>query len=243
MSTRPWWHRRADRDFHDEIHAHIELETERLIADGVDATEARQRARRAFGNVTTAEERFYEASRWVWVEQLRQDIRYAVRTLWRSRTFVASAVLTLAIALSLVTVVFAVFNAYVLRPFAIPDPYSVYQLAWQRGPDDGGTRFTWREYEEARTRHDIFGGAVAHRFQMLAVGGRRLYAAFVSGNYFDTLRPQVRLGRSLAEFDAAVPGSAPVAVLSDHGWAILFDRDPQVLGRWTSTASKSRSSA
>jgi predicted permease len=167
----------------------------------------------------------------VWVEQLRQDIRYAVRTLWRSRTFVASTVFTLAIALSLVTVVFAVFNAYVLRPFAIPDPYSVYQLAWRHGPDDGGARFTWREYEEVRTRHDVLGGAVAHRFQMLAVGGRRLYAAFVSGNYFDTLRPQVRLGRSLAEFDAAVPGSAPVAVLSDQGWAILFDRDPQVLGR------------
>ena len=233
MSTRQWWSRvrRTDRDFHNEIQSHIDLEVDRLIGEGVDPVDARHRARRAFGNVTTAEEHFYEARRFVWVEQLRQDVRYAVRTLWRSRGFVASTVLTLAVALSLVTVVFAVFNVYVLRPFAIPDPHSVYQLAWRHGPDDGGAQFTWREYEEARTRHDVLDGAVAHRFQMLAVGGRRLYAAFVSGNYFETLRPRIRLGRSLAEFDAAVPGSAPVAVLSDHGWAMLFDRDPQVLGR------------
>jgi predicted permease len=233
MSTRHWWSRvrRTDRDFHHEIQAHIDLEVERLIADGVNPIEARHRARRAFGNVTAAHERFYEARRLIWVEQLRQDIRYAVRTLWHSRTFVATTVMTLAIALGLVTVVFAVFNAYVLRPFAILDPHGVYQLAWQHGPDDGGTQFTWREFEEVRGRHDVLDGVVAHRFQLLAVGGRRLYAAFVSGNYFDTLRPQVRLGRSLAEFDTAVPGSAPVAVLSDHGWAMLFDRDPHVLGR------------
>ncbi len=196
MSTRHWWsrvRRRADRDFRVEIQSHIDLEAERLIADGVDATEARQRARRLSGNVTAAEERFYDASRWVWAEQLRQDIRYALRTLWRSRTFVATTALTLAVALALVTVVFAVFNAYVLRPFAILDPHGVYQLTWRHGPDDGGTRFTWREFEEVRARHDVLDGAVAHRFQMLAVGGRRLYAAFVSGNYFETLRPQVRL--------------------------------------------------
>jgi hypothetical protein len=59
MSTRPWWRRRTDRDFHDEIRAHLALEAERLMAEGVDPIDARDRARRAFGNVTAAEERFY----------------------------------------------------------------------------------------------------------------------------------------------------------------------------------------
>jgi predicted permease len=233
MSTRQrgWWRRRPDRDFGDEIASHIDLEVERLIADGMDPREARARARRAFGNVAAAQERYYEARRWVWVEQLRQDVRYALRTLWRSRPFVAATVVTLAIALTLITVVFAVFNAYVLRPFAVPDPYSVYQLAWQHGPGDGGASFTWREYEDVRARHDIFDGAVAHRFQMLRIDGRPLYSAFVSGNYFEVLRPRLRLGRALADFDASAPGGAPVAVLSDPGWAMLFDRDPQVIGK------------
>jgi hypothetical protein len=154
MSTRRsgWRPRRSDADFHDEIDAHITLEAERLIAEGVDPVEARAAARRAFGNVAAAEERFYEASRWLWLEQLRQDVRYAVRTLWRSRAFVATTVLTLAIALGLVTVLFAVFNAYVLRPFAIPDPSRVFQLAWRLPPDDGSATFTWREYTDLRRR-------------------------------------------------------------------------------------------
>ena len=227
-----WWRRaRPDDDFHAEIQAHLDLEAEHLAADGANPAEARQTARRAFGNVGLVEERYYESSRWVWLEQVRQDVRYAVRTLWRSRTFVASTVLTLAIALSLVTVIFAVFNAYVLSPLSIPDPYRVYQLAWQMPADDAGALFTWREYQAFRDRRDVLEGAAAHRFQMLSANGRPLYAAFVSGNYFDTLRPRLQLGRALAEFDTTAPGGAPVAVLSDPGWAALFDRDPNVLGR------------
>ena len=227
-----WWRRaRTDEDFHAEIQAHLDLEAEELRAGGIRPADAHDSARRAFGNVGRVEEQFYETSRWIWLEQMRQDIRYAVRTLWRSRTFVAATVVTLAIALSLVTVIFALFNAYVLRPFAIPDPYRVYQVGWQVPPDDGGAFFNWREYQAFRDRRDVFEGAVAHRFQMLAANRQPLYAAFVSGNYFDTLRPRMQLGRPLAEFDTTAPGGAPVAVLSDPGWAALFNRDPDVLGR------------
>ena len=85
--------------------------------------------------------------------------------------------------------------------------------------------------DEIRSRSDLFDGVAAHRWQLLSSGGRRLRAAFVSGNYFETLQPRFRQGRPLAAFDAATPGGAPVAVLSDQGWAALFDRDPAVLGR------------
>ena len=234
MSTRQWrpWRRwRPDEDFHREIQAHLDIETDRLVAEGIEPEAARQAARRTFGNVGVTAERFYETNRWMWFEQLRQDARYAVRTLRRSPAFFATTVATLAIALALVTVVFAVFNAYVLRPFAIPDPYRVYQLAWQARDDHGGAIFTEREYLDVRQRHDLFEGVVAHRFQIVSAGGRPLYAAFVSGNYFDVLRPRLGLGRPLGESDSVQPGGAPVAVLSDQCWLTLFNRDPQVLGR------------
>lgn len=125
----------------------------------------------------------------MWLDELRHDVRYAVRTLRRSPAYFATTVATLAIALALVTVLFAAFNAYVLHPFAIPDPYRVYQLAWQ-SRDDGGAAFTWREYQDVRERRDLFDGVVAHRFQMLSAAGRPLYGSFVSGNYFDVLRPR-----------------------------------------------------
>jgi hypothetical protein len=116
--------RRSDEDFADEVRAHIELETDRLIADGWDPREARDAARRRFGNVLSTLERFHESTRWVWLEQIAQDVRYAWRGLFGSPVFAATAVLTLAVGLSLITVVFAVFNAYVLRPFAVRDPGS-----------------------------------------------------------------------------------------------------------------------
>ena len=56
------------------------------------------------------------------LEQCWRDLCYASRGLRQSRAFVATTVLTLAVGMGLVTVVFAVFNAYVLRPFAVHDP-------------------------------------------------------------------------------------------------------------------------
>jgi hypothetical protein len=55
--------RRSDDDFRHEIEAHIALEADRLIAEGVSPDEARHRAARTLGNVTAARERFYESRR------------------------------------------------------------------------------------------------------------------------------------------------------------------------------------
>src|SRR5215210_5241073 len=55
---------RRDDDFSEELKAHIDLETERLVGEGMTVADARSAALRAFGNVTVAKERFYEANRW-----------------------------------------------------------------------------------------------------------------------------------------------------------------------------------
>ena len=74
--------------------------------------------------------------------------------------FVATTVLTLAVALSLLTVVFTIFNAYVLRPFAVRDPGALHRIVWL-AHDDGGSQFRWRDYEALRERRDLFEAAVA----------------------------------------------------------------------------------
>src|SRR5687767_14032348 len=129
--------RRSHDDFSREIQAHLELETDRLIAEGWSPEDATDAARRSFGNVVAAKERFYESSRWVWLEQLVQDLRYALRTLRRSPSFLATSVLTLAVGLGLITVTFTVVNAFVLRPFAIRDPGGLHKISWL-SQDSGG---------------------------------------------------------------------------------------------------------
>ena len=144
--------------------------------------------------------------------------------------FAATTVLTLAVGLGLVTVVFAIFNAYVLRPFAVRDPYSLHRIVWTAQDAFGGS-FRWRDFQELEGRQDLFSDVTAEATRYLSSAEGPVEAAFVSGNYFESLGARVLLGRPLASFDAGAPGGSPVAVLSDEGWARLFDRDPAVLGQ------------
>src|SRR5919106_3646132 len=75
---------RSDEDFAREIDAHIAIETDRLIAEGVAPAEAQTRARRAFGNVTRTRERYYDSRRIGWLEDFRRDLRSAWRNVRRN---------------------------------------------------------------------------------------------------------------------------------------------------------------
>src|SRR5262245_29756631 len=146
--------RRAD-DFAAEVDAHLQHEIDRLVAEGVNPADARAAALRTFGSPTRAREQFHERSRWIWLEQFVQDVRYAGRGLKASPAFLATTVLTLTVALSLLTVAFTTFNAYVLRPFPVADPSSLYRLAW-RAPAAGDGTFSRRAVAELRGRADLF---------------------------------------------------------------------------------------
>src|SRR5262245_5208996 len=167
-------------------------------------------------------------------ERMMKDVIYSARGLARDRSFTLTTVATLTVGLALVTVVFAVFNAYVLRPYAVRDPYSLYEIRWsarQAGAGSAGRTFRWVDYRELRERKDLFDDVIGERNQTVSSDSRPLLVAFVTGNYFQMLGGRVLSGRALADFDARLDGPEPVAVLSYHAWTRRYDRDPAIIGR------------
>jgi hypothetical protein len=111
-----------DDELKREIEDHLELETADRQADGLSPEEARHAAQRAFGSVLRAT----EDTRAVWspiaIEQTRQDVRHALRSLVRQPMFAVVAVTTLALSIGVSTAIFSVVEAALLRPLPYPDP-------------------------------------------------------------------------------------------------------------------------
>ena len=125
------WRRRTDEDFNEEIRANIAIDTDRFVAEGMSHKKAHDAALRAFGNVTRAQERFYEAGRMVWLDDLGRDVRYAFRALYKNPGFAAVVVVTLGLGIGANTAVFSVINTVVLRSLPVERPDELVELLFK----------------------------------------------------------------------------------------------------------------
>ena len=96
---------RRDDDLEREIRQHLELEAEERAAEGLSADDARRAARRAFGNVTLTQEDARAVWLPIWMQQIAQDVRYAMRISLRSPAFTLGAVLVFSLGLGASTMI------------------------------------------------------------------------------------------------------------------------------------------
>jgi predicted permease len=238
--------RRAPSDFSQELQAHLELEMDRLRAEGLTEQQAYHAARRNLGNLATAGEHFYESSRCLWLEHLGQETRHAWRRLRKAPAFTITATLTLALGIGATTSIFTLVHAVLLKSLPVSNPDRLYRLGkkthccvWGAySQDDEISIVSYDLYKHFRDNTKGFEELAAFQAGGARLGVRRAQSRnaaesfpgeYVSGNYFAMFGLSAYAGRTLTMADDQ-PGAAPTAVMSYRLWREKYAGDPSVVG-------------
>ena len=168
--------------------------------------------------------------------QLLANLRFAVRTLAKSPSFVLVAVVSLALGVGANTAMFSYVDAVLLRPLPVPESGRIVEVE-STTPDTRLGRTSYADYVDLRDRtktiqdlacYDYFFAGIAVRANEVP---KYSLNAIVSGNFFSGLRVQPVLGRGFRADEDAATGRDRVVVIGYHMWDREFARDRSVLGR------------
>jgi putative ABC transport system permease protein len=172
------------------------------------------------------------------IDDLRQDLRQAVRGLRRMGGVAAVAILALALGIGAATTMFSVVYAALLRPppFADPDQL-VMVFATRSTPQDGQLRLRWSVPTAAAlaAASSSYQAIATVTGASIAVSGsgaaEQIDGEMVSAGYFDVVHVAPAAGRVFRADEDTVAGAHPVAIVSDRLWRLRYNADPTLVGR------------
>lgn len=227
----------SEDDLNAEVQQHLQLLTERNMAQGMSGEEAVAAARRQFGNTTLLQEDRRDLQRFPLIEEVWHDLRYSLRTLWKARGFAAVSIATLALGIGAATAIFSVIDNVLLAPF----PYQgaarmVFPRihAAQQAQDEGRQGYTATEVLQFAENNHVFDGLTAAKEDLVLYrhdkGTEQLNGAHVSPGTFEFFGLPALHGRVARPADYA-PGAPPVFVLRYKTWKERFNGDLSVLNK------------
>lgn len=217
----------AERELKDEFAFHLQMERDKLIAQGLSPAAADSEARRRFGGMTRESQRARDQWGIGVMRDLASDVRHASRQLRRRPAFTIAGTLTLAIGIGATVSLFSVVRGTLLRPLPIANEQNVH-VFW--------LDYSWRasEYEFLKPRVNAFTDIAGYSLNGYTLtrddGAITTLATVVTANIFDVLGATPALGRTFAMGDDRA-GAEPVIVLSWRFWQRTFAGDSAIVGR------------
>src|SRR5688572_24262694 len=138
--------RNLEAEMAEEMRSHLDFEAAARRAQGRGEDEAKNLAHRSFGGIEQAKEQCRDELRFIWLEQMYQDVRYALRSLGKSPSFTLTAVVTLGLGIGVNAALFSVVNMVGLRPLPVQDPEDVVVLIGRTAQGRTRGSFGYTEY-------------------------------------------------------------------------------------------------
>jgi predicted permease len=222
----------------EEFRFHLDMETARLVREGVAPDEARRRTLAAFGGLDRQRETMRDERGARWLHDLGADLRYALRAMRRSPGYATAVALTLGLGIGVNGMTAGYVNALLFRPIPAPEPEQLVALFTRNTRTGGAHQLGYRDYQDFRDSGVFAGlaGASGVPLNVVVASASRSAAAdmvwgeMVTENYFSVLGMAPAAGRFFRETDAP-QGANPFVVLSYDSWRRRFQLDPGIVGR------------
>jgi len=233
---RYWLHRdERARLLREEMASHLELKTQELMEDGMAEQDARNAARRQFGNPTARQEESRDTWLARWLSDLIQDTTFAARTIRKQPGFATLAVLSAALGIGACSLVFSIANFALFHTLPVRDPSrltSISNLDLRDGR--AGRSMTYPDFADLHQAASFQDMTAYFAFLPASIAGgaepQRYWGTIATANYFDVIRPSFAIGHG---FDAASDdrkGESPVVVLSYPLWQSRFAGNAAIVG-------------
>jgi putative ABC transport system permease protein len=223
----------VEQELGEELRAHVDLLTDQKIREGLAPEAARRAALLEVGGVEQVKERVREVRTGRPLDDLAQDLRYALRGLRKQRAFTAVAVITLALGIGANTAIFSVINTVLLKPLPYENPDQLVVVT--ETVSDRPFGVSYQNFVDWRNQNTVFDNVAAVRqresFNLTGAGdSERIQGRLVSANFLATLGIKPVRGRDfLAEDDQA--NATPVAIISHALWHRRFGADENIIGK------------
>jgi len=215
--------RRLDEDLARELNYHIDRRIDDLTRSGLTASDARRQATLELGGVTQIREQVHDVWLTRWLRDFAYDLRFSLRSLFRTPFFTSTIVLSFALGIGATTAIYSLVDQVMLHALPVREPQRLVVFDW-KGVTASVNAFgtynllSYPLCRDLQQQQQFFDGVFCRATTTisLSTGGDLAPAAaeIVSGTYFPVLGIQPSVGRLFTNDDDGVPGARPVVVLS-----------------------------